>query len=174
MSPERKKPNISFEEVISQAKETILRAGNHQPALIAVGDKKLVYGEIPDIPPTYGARVHLLRFLGQASAKSGVIGKLNKAYMVTEGWMSAVSEDKPSNIRPSQDPEKKEVLIISGIEIQENKKRIMVFEIIRDKNKKIDRLEEFLSDSDKAKTAETPLLDAFVDGFQNAFRARYN
>ncbi|HCR70138.1 MAG TPA: hypothetical protein DIW23_01740 [Anaerolineae bacterium] len=174
MSPERQKPNISFEEVVSQAKETILRMGNHVPALIVEGDKKLVYGEILDLPPTHGERMNLLRFLGQTSAKSAVIGKLNKAYMVTEGWMSTVGEDKPSNLRPSQDPEKKEVLIISGIEIQDNKKRIMVYEIIRNKNKKIDHLEELFSDTDNEKMAESPLLDAFVDGFQNAFRARYN
>ena len=175
MSPERAQNPITLEEIISNAKEIMLRDGKHVPVLIIEADNKLVAGQIPDMPATHGERVELLRFLGQAAAKSGRVNQLQQVFMVSEGWMSVASEDQPAEIRPSQDPNKKEVLIISAMQMKERKKQMKVFEILRDSSEQVVGLEEFLPDEKKRdETVDIPLLDAFVQGFQFAFRIRFN
>jgi len=174
MSPERNQNPITLEEVISNAKEIMLRDGNHVPVLIMEADNKLVAGQIPDLPPTHGERADLMRFLGQAAAKSGRVNQLQQIFMVTEGWMSEASEDKPSELRPSDDPNKKEVLIISAIQMKERKKHLKVYEVFRDQHEQVIGIEEFSPEAKNEESVEVPLLDAFVQGFQFAFRTLYN
>src|SRR3972149_10346685 len=119
MSPERDQYRISFEKIISNAKGIMLRDGKHVPVLIMEASKNLVVGQIPDMPATHGERVELMRFLGQAAAKSGRVDQLQQVFMVQEGWMSVATEDKPADLRPSQDPNRKEVLIISAMQMKE-------------------------------------------------------
>ena len=126
MSPEQQYEHITMEEIISIAKETILRDGQHLPTLIVEASKNLVVGRIPDLPPTHEEREELMRFLGQASAKSGRVDQLQQVFMISEGWMSEPSEDKPTDIRPSQDPNRKEVLIISAIQMKERDRKSVV------------------------------------------------
>ncbi len=106
-SPEREHDHITLEEIISNAKEIMLRDGKHVPILIMEASKNLVVGQIPDMPVTHGERVELMRFLGQAVAKSGRVDQLQQVFTVSEGWMSVASEDRPVQMRPSQDPNKK-------------------------------------------------------------------
>lgn len=127
------------------------------------------------MPPNHGERVELLRFLGQVAAKSGRIDQLKQVFMVTEGWMSEPSEDIPTRIRPSEDPHRKEVLIISAIQVNNHKKQIEIFEIVRDINEQVVEIEKFLPYEKKEDdSVEVPLLDAFVQGFQTAFQTKYN
>ena len=175
VSPERNQDPITLDEIISNAKEIMLRDGKYVPVLIVKADNKLVAGQIPDMPATHGERVELLRFLGQAAAKSGKVNQLQQIFMATEGWMSTASEDKSAELRPSEDPNRKEVLIISAIQMKERKKNRKVFEILRDSSEQVVGLEEFLPDEKKKdKSVEVPLLDALVQGFQTAFRTRFN
>ena len=175
MSPERNQNPITLEEIISNAKEIMLRDGYHVPVVILEVDKKLMGAQIPDMPATHGERVQLLHFLGQAAAKSGRVNQLQQVFMVNEGWMSVASEDMPAEIRPSQDPNRKEVLIISAIQMKERKKQMKVFEILRDSSEQVVGLEEFLPDEKKKdESVDIPLLDAFVQGFQTAFRTKFN
>ena len=175
MSPERNQNSITLEEIISNAKEIMLRDGYHVPVVILEVDKKLMGAQIPDMPATHGERVQLLHFLGQAAAKSGRVNQLQQVFMVNEGWMSVASEDMPAEIRPSQDPNRKEVLIISAIQMKERKKQMKVFEILRDNSEQVVGLEEFLPDEKKKdESVDIPLLDAFVQGFQTAFRTKFN
>jgi len=175
MSPERRSYEISVDEIVSNAKEIMLRDGNHVPALIVEGEKKLIVTQIPNFPETHGERIALLRFLGQAAVKTGAIGQLQQVFIITEGWMSMRSQDKPSEMRPSQDPNRKEVLVISGLQIKERKKYMKVFEILRGSDQQVVSLEEFLPDGEKKDTSvEIPLVEAFVQGFQMAFRTKYN
>jgi hypothetical protein len=175
MSPERDQIPITIEEVISNAKEIMLRDGKHVPVLIMEVDNKIVAGQIPDMPVTHEARMELMHFLGQAVGKTGRVHGLQQVFMIQEGWMSVASQDKPPENRPSQDPNRKEVLVISAIQMKEHKKHIRVLEILRDSDEKVVGLEEFMPDeAKKDETIEVPLLDAFVHGFQFAYRARNN
>jgi len=175
MSPERAQHQINWEEIIFLAQETILRCGRHVPTLIVEGSQKMARGQIQDLPETHGERLELMRFLGQSAAKDGNIDKLHEVFMIFEGWLSAEGEDKPAEARPAQDPKRKEVLIISGLQMKERKKLLKIFEILREKDHKIVGFEECLSDEKQQEaTVEVPLLEAFVHGFQSAFLIKNN
>jgi hypothetical protein len=174
-SPERKQNPVTIEEIISNAKEIMLRDSKHVPVLIIEADRKLVAGQIPDMPPTHGERLELMHFLGQAAGKSGRIDHLQQVFMVQEAWMSVATEDKPPESRPSQDPNRKELLVISGIELKDYKKHMRVLEILRDRHEQVAGFEEFVPDEEKKdESIEVPLLDAFIHGFQTAFRTKFN
>jgi hypothetical protein len=115
-----------------------------------------------------------MRFLGQAAAKSGRVGQLQQVFMVSEGWMSVASKEEPAKMTPSQDPDRKEVLIISGMQMKAGKKQLRLFEMLRDDEQQVTSLEEFLPEAEKEETVEIPLVEAFIEGFQIAFRTRYN
>jgi hypothetical protein len=175
MSPERSQRPITIEEIILDAKEIMLRDGHHVPILIIVGNKNSAAGQIPDLPETHEERLKLMHTFGQAVANSGRIDQLRQVFMVTEGWMSTPSRDEQTEIRPSEDPDRKEVLIISAIQMTEYKKLLKVFEIVRDQHEQVVGFEEFLSEEKKKdESVNIPLLDVFVQGFQEAFRAKFN
>ena len=94
--------------------------------------------------------------------------------MVSEGWMSVASIEKPAEIMPSQDPKRKEVLIVSGMQMKGHKGQLKLFEMVRDSEERVVRLEDFLPDEKKDESVEIPLLEAFVDGYRMTFRIRYN
>lgn len=77
-------------------------------------------------------------------------------------------------IRPSEDPKRKEVLIVSAIQIKERKKHLKVYEVVRDQSERVTGLEEFMPEDPQETSVEVPLLDAFVEGFQTGFRIKYN
>lgn len=175
MSPERDQYQFTIEEIISNAKEIMLRDGYHIPVVIMEVDKKLKGAQIPDMPATHGERLEFMNFLGQAAAKSGRVDQLQQVFMVTEGWMSEPSEDVPARIRPSEDPQRKEVLIISAIQVSKHKRQMEIFEVIRDANEQVIGLEKFLPGEKKEdESVAVPLLDAFVHGFQIAFQTKFN
>lgn len=172
--PVQKHNLISLEEFIPLAAEILLRNGEVIPTVIMEANGDLAVGQIPDMPATHRERAELMRYLGEEAAKSGKVGQLEQVFMVTEGWMSEESEDKPAKVRPSDDPDRIEVLIVSAIQVKEQKKLLKILEILRDRNKKVVGLKEFLPDKEKEATVEIPLLEAFVQGFQSAFRAKFN
>jgi hypothetical protein len=176
MTPERRedKYRINFEDVASKAKEVALHDGKHVPILIVEGSKSLIVSQIQDMPETHGERVELMRFFGQAAAKSGRVGRLEQVFFISEGWMSVANEGKLPENRPSQDPNRKEVLIISGLELKGLKKSLKLFEMVRNENKQVVDLPELSSPQGKEGAIEIPLLDAFAQGFRTAFQMRVN
>src|SRR6266700_2813126 len=113
MSPEKEQGNITLEEIISDAKEIMLRDGNHVPILIVEGSKNSAAGQIPKLPETHKEKMKVMHRFGQVVANSGRIDQLKQVFMVTEGWMSIASPDEQVELRPSEDPNRKEVLVIS-------------------------------------------------------------
>jgi hypothetical protein len=174
MSPERPQTPITLEEIISNAKEIMVRDGKLTPVLIMEVDNKVVVGRIPDMPPTHEERVELMRFLGQAAAKSGRVNHLQQVFMVTEGWMSEPREEDGKLIQPSEDPDRKEVMIVSAIQMRERKKYLKVYEVARNQDEQVTGIEEFVPEDPQETSVEVSLLDAFVQGFQTGFRTKYN
>ncbi len=86
--------------------------------------------------------------------------------------MSMVMEGKPPNVRPSQDPNRKEVLIVSGLRVEDQLKGLRLYEMRRNFRGKLTDLDEVKPGEGKSGTVDVPLLDAFVEGFQIAFRER--
>lgn len=171
MSPERGQYRTTFEDITEKAKEILIQDGQHVPLLIIEGSKKLVVSQIQDMPDTHDERAALMRFFGQAAARTAKIGRLEQVFFVSEGWMSAASKDKPPEMRPSQDPQRKEVLIISGLELKTRRKQLRIFEMVRNPSKRVVDLQELTPTSGRGGEIEIPLLDAFAQGFQTEFQA---
>ena len=178
MSVEHNEPNhISFEEVISKSKEILLQTGHHKPILILDDIQRLITVEIgiQNIPPTHGEALDLFRFLGQATAKSGTVQKLRQVFMVSEAWYTLPKDDDEKHNKATQTPNRVDALIISGFQIKENTRQTKILEIIKNHDAKAVQLHDIepARERNDEKT-HTPLLDAFVDGFQTAYKIRYN
>ena len=111
---------------------------------------------------------------GRFAARSGDVGILRQVFMISEGWMKETRDGKPSKMRPAHDPDRKEVLIVSGLQIEERLKYLRMFEMQRDPKGRLINLRELVPNRGKIGEIEIPLVDAFADGFQNAFRERSN
>ena len=146
--------------------------GNHVPILIVEGSRGLAISQMRDVPDTHDERLLLMRSLGQAAATSRKLGLLKQVFFISEGWMSLGDQGRPPELRPSEDPNRKEVLIISGLELKARQKSLKLFEMIRDPEQRVVDLAELIPPHDKDGRIEIPLLDAFVEGFRLAFQAQ--
>jgi len=175
MTPERNQNPVTFEEIVSNAKEIMIKAGHHVPIVIVEASNNLIAGQIRDLPATHGERARLMQFLGRATAKSGRVDRLQQVFMASEGWMSVANEDTPVDVRPPDDPERIEVLIVSAVKVESQKRQLKLFEVLRGNHEKVIGFKEFSPDEEKKDgSVDTPLLDAFVFGFKMEFRARNN
>ncbi len=172
---ERGQYKVSFEQVISYAIENMLADGTHMPTFVIEGSKNVIASQLQGMPETHGERMELMRFLGQQTAMSGRVDRIQQVFMISEAWRVAASKDEPAKIQPSKDPSRKEVLTISSMEMLGRKKRIKLFNILRDDNEQFIELEEYSSvEKEKDGLVEVPLLEAFVHGFQTASQIKYN
>ncbi len=167
---EKHNNEISFDDIARVAKETILRDGKHIPALIIEGTKKAVFRSIPVFPGT----AQFMHVVGRQEAKSGEVGDIRQVFFISEGWMSLPKDREISKIIPSQDPNRKEVLVVSRLKIQGQVKNIKLFELIRNDHGKLVDIQEFLPSTKESERAYIPFLEAFCEGFQNTFRERLN
>ncbi len=174
MSAERNQYRIGFEEITRTAKELTIQNGQHMPLLIIEGSRNQIICQVQAIPDTHGMRMEMMRIFGQAAAKSGKVGRLEQVFFISEGWMSVASEGKLPDLSPSQDPLRKEVLIVSGQDLKEGKKSLKLFEMIRNQFQRVIELPELTPPQEKEEAIEIPLVDAFVEGFQQVFREQAN
>jgi hypothetical protein len=172
MSLERGEYRARFEDVAQKAKEIALQDGSHVPILIVEGSRGMAISQMRDMPDTHDQRLDLMRSLGQAAARSGKLGRLNQVFFISEAWMSVANNGKPPDMRPSQDPNRKEVLIVTGLELKRQQKHLRIFEMIRNPEQRVVDLSELSPPQDKDGSIEIPLLDAFAQAFQFAFRAQ--
>ena len=135
---------ISFKHIVGTAKEVTLRDGVHVPIVVMEGSRKLVVSQIQDMPETHAERMELMGLIGQEVASSGKLGPLLQAFMVSEGWMSTGSKDGEPHVRPSEDPDRKEVLIVAGLEIKGMRRQLRLFEMVRDEASQVVALPELL------------------------------
>jgi hypothetical protein len=164
--------SLTFEEVTRIAKETILKHGNHIPTLIADGSKRPVFTQIVDMEATPEGRVQQMFTTGFILARSGQVGVLNQVFFITEAWLSTATADELPEKRPSEDPQRKEVLLISSFKVSQRQQRSAVIEMVRDSSGKLVDLHEI--EFGEESEGENRLLTAFVVGFTAASTARFN
>ncbi len=73
----------------------------------------------------------------------------------------------PSDVVPSQDPNRVEVLLIDTLTIEGYWSRLTLFEMLRDDEGNLYDLKplEYPGEDEKS-VSESPLMDAFVEGFR--------
>jgi hypothetical protein len=156
---------FTFDEVTRIAREVALKHGGHVPVLIAEGTRRSFGGRIANLPDTHEDRIRWMLSAGYALARSGEVGGLQQVIFISEGWMS-IGEGTLPESRPSQDPARKEVLLVSNLTIRDRCSRVVIFEMVRDVEGELTELRDLQLPGEYNKgLAETPLLDAFADGF---------
>jgi hypothetical protein len=150
MSPENKQHHVGIEQIISRVKEMALM-DRHAPFVIAANNWSLLAGQIGEWPNAYEKRVQLMQSLGQSAAESGQLRGLQWVFFASAGWIG------------------KETLIVLGLQVQELRKYIAVYEMVRNEDDQPIDLAEILPLQEKDMSLETPFLDAFVEGFHLAF-----
>lgn len=160
------RPHLTLDDIVSLAQETTLANGGHVPALIVEGSRQTVAVALDTVGPTFTDRQEQMLFAGLALARSGEVGVLQQVFFISEGWMSIAAEDKPIETLPSQDPQRKEILMISGLALPTRTAEIVIFEMKRDDAGKLTALEQVQTAfPQKEGRVEAPLLEAFAIGF---------
>ena len=152
---------ITIEEIIDFAKDYVLRHGEHPPTLYAKGTMDKAVIPLDAFPTIQEKKVLFLAHAGKQLAQKGNIGTLTEVFFVSEAWIGIPKKDG-SFIQPSLDPERKEALIISGLDVLEEKQSLAVLDIVRDSNGELRELKESTFPQDGE--VKSPLLPAFVLG----------
>ncbi len=161
-----------LEGIVELAKEVALRDGGHVPTLIIEGTGESVITQVPWLPDTPEHKQHMMREIGGAAAQTGRVGSLQTVFFIAEGWMSAAPPGGEPAVPPSQDPNRKEILQISSLQVESHKSEIVMFEMVRDGQRQLVELKRF--DMGEGTEGSAPILDAFVEGFVMTRRAKLN
>ena len=159
---------ITFEQVTHLAQEVLLRDGHHVPTLIVDGTRNPIVIQMEVLAPTFEGRMQQMFVTGQALSYEGTAGKLRGVYFITEAWLSQARDGMLPGMRPSQDPQRKEVLIVSGLSGLIGHRRqvhLVIFEMRRDEQGALRELHDYTFPDDPELVADTPLLEAFLTGF---------
>src|SRR5579863_6504227 len=149
-------PRYSFtiEQVASITTENVLRDGGHRPTLMADGSLNQAVIEFRAFGQTSEERQQQMIKAGFHLAHNPQFGLLQQAFFISEGWMTISPLDKPPALSPAQDPNRKEVLIISGLTGENFHASMVIFEMIRDSKGHLRELKAFGSFADPSVSAE--------------------
>lgn len=156
---------LSIEQIAGSAREQLLRDGEHPPTLIAEGSRQATITEFESLGSTFQEREHQMMQAGFLLARDADFGMLKQAFFISEAWMSEAPMDKPPTVSPSQDPNRKEILTVSDLTVADFQVRIVVFEMVRDRQGKLTEVKAFASFADPLVNAQSPLLEALLFGF---------
>lgn len=175
MSIERQPDRFSPEDVVRIAKETTLRDGQHIPMVIAQGSAGGVITYFPELPESHEDKARLMFATGVAFARSQQVGVLQDVFFISEAWTAVLGKDEEVQVRPSQDPNRIEVLIIFHHKVEGEQTEMTMFEMVRDREDQLVELKLFEHPRfDKGGHAESPLVDAFLDGFRKGVVGKHN
>src|SRR3989304_9129373 len=132
MSKERIQGEPEIEGIAAIARENLLKYGNHVPTVIAVGTLGQGIGQLEGELETSEDRARAMKVLGRVFRREGYVGELRKVFFVSEGWMSEAAK-VDGNIRPSQDPNRIEVLVVSELDLPNRKTNMLLYEMVRNK-----------------------------------------
>jgi hypothetical protein len=146
-------------EILAAAKEAMLRDGECSPIVFARGTKGNVYMPLPEVK-TLPERVAIMNQAGKRMAEDGMVGEIEQVIYVFQGWSSPA---RTPYIRPSLDPNRHEVLVISALDANTNMQTVQMYACIRDTKQAVIDLKRVLPEDAEA---DSPLLPAFLAGYQ--------
>lgn len=165
-NPEQEPFRLTFDAVRQEAIDRLLQTGQHPPLVIAEGKLDGLVLEIPEMGSTHEERMKQMAITGFAMAHHGNIGDLRQVFFISEAWMGKAVGDVPF-IPPSQDPQRIEVLSIANRTVVQPHTHLLLLEMRRDSSGHLTEVRHLHETGDKdGFSAESPLLEAFVFGFQ--------
>jgi hypothetical protein len=161
---DEKPSHLEFEDVVRSVHRATLEQGGHNPTILAQGELCGGLLKIPDMPDTFEERVQVMYSAGMEMSEGNRLGALRQVFFISEGWMSdrPNPEDGPLKQLPSQDPQRREVLLVNNLDLTEQRFRLNISEMIRDGSGKLTQLRTH-SDTSEVKS---PLMLAFIQGFE--------
>jgi hypothetical protein len=147
------------------AKEVTLRDGQHLPTVIADGSAQTAIVQLAELPNTHEGRAQQMYMTGFLLADSRQIGKLKQVFFISEAWMSTPREGELPTVPPSQDPNRKEILVISAMRVPDHDTKMAIFEMLRSQEGQLTDLKEYEPVTSENTDVDSPLLRAFAAGF---------
>ena len=154
---------LTLDDVARKAQEVLLEDGYHVPTLILERDGQATVTQVNPMAETSAARVEQLQRVGFMLAQQEDVVIPQQVFFITEGWMSMVDKDQKHPSRPSEDPHRKEVLLVTVLDMRERGSSTSVFEMSRDDEQRLSALHPLQMGEDER--MDSPLIEAFVQGF---------
>lgn len=151
------------EEIIDAARGAMFRFGAHPPTVFVHGTRQKAWFTLT-MPDTYPERLAKMKHAGMAVAQWGKIGELTQVIYVSEGW---ASPPRAPFVRPSEDPDRTEVLLINALDVAENTQTLEIYTCERDATDEVLALTPL--PNGKPFEVASDLLPSFVAGF-HAFK----
>ena len=169
--PNRGGDGLGIDEIAHIATEVALAEGGHIPTLVVEGSGGTAICQLTEFPGDQKEKHQSMAITGFMAAQKREVGSLKQVSFVSEGWMSLAREGQPPSMVPSQDPNRREVLVVHRLDVKSKKATLVLFEMIRDGEGQLTDLARMNPEGeagvggDEEASAESPLLDAFVAGF---------
>lgn len=137
------------------------------PTLIVQGTRQSAFMQFAAFGDTHEERVQQMLAAGGTLAEKRLVGMPEQVFFIAEGWMSTLAEGQELRTPPSQDQNRKEVLIIASLDVREHTSRGIILEMIRDHTARLTELRPFRAGegAEEAGQMDSALLTAFMDGF---------
>ena len=158
----------NLKEQIQKVKDQIMQACELQPMVIMYGEKQATLAVFGDFPGEHSDKLRVMFEAGwEIGTNKATFGELKECYFMSEAWLSRVDKDeKEPYQRPSLDPQRVEVVLIN--QLKNGKTKIATLELKRDSSGKLTDLVEIPEMKQSGVEVESPLLDAFVVGYNKA------
>ncbi len=166
MSKERIQGEPDIEGIAAIARENLLKYGNHVPTVIAVGTAGQGIGQLEGELETSEDRARAMKVLGRVFRREGYVGELRKVFFVSEGWMSVAAKTGGNIIRPSKDPNRMEVLVVSELDLPNKKTNMLLYEMVRNEKGELRDIKPYqVEDGKGGLETRSYLLEAFFRGY---------
>jgi hypothetical protein len=146
------------EEIVTVAKEAMVRFGSHPPTVFVQGTKRKVYLHV-EFGRDNAERISDMANAGIRLATSAEVGDVEMVILVCEGWTSPA---RAKVVLPSQDPNRMEVLMISAMDVKTNAQTLEMYACLRDYKQAVLDLKPISVPGQ----VESGLLPAFLSGFR--------
>lgn len=171
--PDKKETHPESLNIIAElARIEALKHDGHVPTLLVTGTEKGMVGQLPELPDTHEGRAQILFNAGYTLAQEGNIGVPIQVFLISEAWLS-LPKDGKLKVRPSEDPNRIEILLIAGLHILQQMHGFVALEMLRDETEKLIELREHSRHVGEGR-GYSPLLEAFVLGYHAGLSAEDN
>ena len=160
-----------LDEIKDIAQKVLMENGQHMAQLNVYGSKSSALLAFADFPSDFDIKMRMMLGAGAKVADGDKLGELEEVYFISEVWMGGMIEKddfkKGNFVMPRDNPDRQEALMIVAQDLKNKGKPIMYPYMIK-RSPKGDIMGLSAVDATKNMEVDSPLLDAFVFGFDKA------
>ncbi|NOH04949.1 MAG: hypothetical protein HND47_24745 [Chloroflexi bacterium] len=168
VSTDKEQYNFDLDTIVDDAKEKVIQEGTYPPTAFIEGRKGSIKTELPKVPEAHEDKLEYMAALGQLMAESGRIGELLQIFVVSSGSLWETENAIHLELGETAPTDAKPVLIVSGAQLEQRRKNLIIFEILRGHENQVVDFIDLLIETDMGIPLETPLEDAFIASFHEA------